>query len=273
MVNQAFMYVLEIYNMARNAALRFVLYFRRGDFDIDDDGRQRRFEELCWVIDGVCIQDNQLKWLGQLKDPLYFTLDFSCGWQGVAWATFNRAASLKAEEASILSRCSSFFSKEKIKDIFFHLSPRLERVLDLSIMGFLFSTERFANERSAVTRVIVILQKKCLITSHPQLFHFKGGDELVLALATKNKSSSSCVLSSMKRETQSPTSSSSDTALLRTELHLHRAVPTCHRIGALGSQTKLSASCLLPRRQKWGRKVREVMRKKVLWNVHSSVLT
>lgn len=53
-------------------------------------------------------------------------------------------------------------------------SPRLERVLDLSIMAFLFSTERFASDRSAVTRVMEILQEKRLITSHPQLFHFKG---------------------------------------------------------------------------------------------------
>ncbi len=55
-----------------------VLYFRRGDFDVDDDGSQRSFEELRRVVDGVCIQDDQLKGLGQLKDPLYFTLDLSC---------------------------------------------------------------------------------------------------------------------------------------------------------------------------------------------------
>lgn len=52
-------------------------YFGGGDFDIDDDGSQRGFEELCWVVDGICIQDNQLKRLGQLKDSLYFTLDLS----------------------------------------------------------------------------------------------------------------------------------------------------------------------------------------------------
>lgn len=45
-----------------------------------------------------------------------------------------------------------------------HNSPRLERVFDLSIMAFLFSTERFASDRSAVTRVMEILQDKHLIT-------------------------------------------------------------------------------------------------------------
>lgn len=54
-----------------------MLYLRRGDFDVDDDGSKRSFEELCWVIDGVCIQDDQLKRLGQLKDPFYLTLDLS----------------------------------------------------------------------------------------------------------------------------------------------------------------------------------------------------
>lgn len=55
-----------------------VLYFRRGNFDVDDDGSQRSFEELCRVVDSVCVQDDQLKRLGQLKDPLYLTLDLSC---------------------------------------------------------------------------------------------------------------------------------------------------------------------------------------------------
>lgn len=72
-----------------------VLYFRRGDFDVDDDGSQRSFEELCRVVDGVCVQDDQLKGLGQLKDPLYLTLDLGCQQtkdrQGVD--TFSRATS------------------------------------------------------------------------------------------------------------------------------------------------------------------------------------
>lgn len=53
------------------------LYLRRGDLDVDDDGSQRRFEELCRMVDGVCIQDDQLKGLGQLEDPLYLTLNLS----------------------------------------------------------------------------------------------------------------------------------------------------------------------------------------------------
>ena len=55
-----------------------VLYFRRGDFDVDDDGSQRSFEELCRVVDGVGVQDDQLKRLGQLEDPLDLTLNLSC---------------------------------------------------------------------------------------------------------------------------------------------------------------------------------------------------
>lgn len=58
--------------------LRVALYFRRGDFDVDDDGSQRGFEELRWVVDGVGVQDNQLKRLGQLEDPLDLTLNLSC---------------------------------------------------------------------------------------------------------------------------------------------------------------------------------------------------
>ena len=53
-------------------------------------------------------------------------------------------------------------------------SPRLERVLDLSMMAFLLSTERLASDRSAVTRVMEILQKSRYITSLPQLLQFKG---------------------------------------------------------------------------------------------------
>lgn len=55
-----------------------VLYLRRGDFDVNDDGSQRSFKELCWMVDGVCIQDDQLERLSQLKDPLYLTLNLSC---------------------------------------------------------------------------------------------------------------------------------------------------------------------------------------------------
>lgn len=37
-------------------------------------------------------------------------------------------------------------------------APKLERVLDLSMMGLLLRTDLFAKDRSAVTRVIEILQ-------------------------------------------------------------------------------------------------------------------
>lgn len=52
-------------------------YLWRRHFDVDDDGSQRGLEELCWMVDGVCIQYDQLKGLGQLKDPLYLTLNLS----------------------------------------------------------------------------------------------------------------------------------------------------------------------------------------------------
>lgn len=58
--------------------MAFYLWWRH--FDVDDDGSQRGLEELCWMVDGVCIQYDQLKGLGQLKDPLYLTLNLSW-WQ------------------------------------------------------------------------------------------------------------------------------------------------------------------------------------------------
>lgn len=57
--------------------MQALLYFGWWHFNIDDDGSQRCFEELGWMVDGICIQDDQLKRLCQLKDPLYLTLDFS----------------------------------------------------------------------------------------------------------------------------------------------------------------------------------------------------
>lgn len=164
-----------------------MLYFRRGDFDIDNDGSKRGFEELCWVIDGVCIQDDQLERLGQLKDPFYLTLDLSCEetkekrtsctrhFKFSSWLDIKKMCHL------FLAGINLYLAKKTDQRHLSCHSPRLERVLDLSIMAFLFSTERFANDRSAVTRVIEILQKKHLITSHPQLFHFKGWDQLALS--------------------------------------------------------------------------------------------
>lgn len=58
--------------------MRVVLHLGRGDFDVDDDGSQRSLEELGRVVDGVCVQDDQLKRLGQLKDPLNLTLNLGC---------------------------------------------------------------------------------------------------------------------------------------------------------------------------------------------------
>lgn len=57
--------------------LNAVFYLGGGDFDVDNDRSQGGFEELCWMVDGVCIQNDQLKRLGQLKDPLDLTLNLS----------------------------------------------------------------------------------------------------------------------------------------------------------------------------------------------------
>lgn len=49
----------------------------------------------------------------------------------------------------------------------------LERVLERSMMAFLFNTERLARDRSAVTRVMEILQEEEIMSgSAPPLDHF-----------------------------------------------------------------------------------------------------
>jgi len=49
----------------------------------------------------------------------------------------------------------------------------LERVLERSMMAFLFSSERLARDRSAVTRVMEILEEEEIISaSAPPLDHF-----------------------------------------------------------------------------------------------------
>lgn len=61
------------------------------NFDIDNDGSQRGFGQLGWVVDGVCIQHYQLQGLGQFKDPLNLALDFSCKSKRrtVNWTSFS----------------------------------------------------------------------------------------------------------------------------------------------------------------------------------------
>lgn len=54
------------------------LYLRRGNLDVDDDGRQGGFGQLCRVIDGVGVQDHQLQGFGQLKYPLDLALNLGC---------------------------------------------------------------------------------------------------------------------------------------------------------------------------------------------------
>lgn len=53
-------------------------YLRRGNFDVDDDGREGGFGELCWVVDGVRVQNHQLQSFGEFKYPLDLTLNLRC---------------------------------------------------------------------------------------------------------------------------------------------------------------------------------------------------
>lgn len=54
------------------------LYLWRGNFNVDDDGRQGGFGQLRGVVDGVGVQDHQLQGFGQLEDPLDLALDLGC---------------------------------------------------------------------------------------------------------------------------------------------------------------------------------------------------
>lgn len=58
-------------------------YLWWGYFDIDDDGSQRGLCQLGGVVDGVCIQSDQLEGARQLKDALNFTLHLS-------WKKYNK---------------------------------------------------------------------------------------------------------------------------------------------------------------------------------------
>lgn len=86
------------------------------------------------MVDGVGVQDHQLQGLGQLEYPLDLALDLGC--------------TDEAGDSPNLSRPTEWVTS----------SPKLERVLDRSMMGRLLRTDLLANERSAVTRVIEILR-------------------------------------------------------------------------------------------------------------------
>lgn len=72
------------------------------------------------------------------------------------------------------------------------------------------------------------------------------------SLATKNKSSSTCILSTMKHDI--PQTAPRLSHCMPDCGYRERPRPTCHQICALGSQTRLSASCLLPGWKTGGRK-------------------
>lgn len=55
-----------------------MLYLGRGDFNVDNDGSEGGFGELCGMVDGVCVQDHELQGFGELKYPLNLTLDLRC---------------------------------------------------------------------------------------------------------------------------------------------------------------------------------------------------
>lgn len=107
------------------------------------------------MVDGVSIQHHQLQRPGQLKDPLYFTLDFR--YEENNHMDLIQPVSSHAGGVNIYCTCTSPSQTAPV------CLPRLERVLDLSMMALLlglFSTDRLANDMSAVTLVMDILQPK-----------------------------------------------------------------------------------------------------------------
>lgn len=85
------------------------------------------------MIDGVCIQDDQLKRLGQLKDPLYLTLDLSCQQtiEGQAIDTFHEQRLLPCFSTNLTSKKEwhlflagiQLYLAQKIKDNFLFTHP------------------------------------------------------------------------------------------------------------------------------------------------------
>ena len=55
-----------------------LLYLGWGHFNVDDDGCEGGFGELCRMVDGVCVQNHQLQGFGELKYPLNLTLNLRC---------------------------------------------------------------------------------------------------------------------------------------------------------------------------------------------------
>lgn len=121
-----------------------LLYLWWGNFNVDNDGCEGGFGELCRMVDGIRVQNHQLQGFGELKYPLNLTLNLRCA---------------DKTERILLKLVSSLYQKSSgIFILRLAQSPRLERVLDLSIMGLLLRTDLLARDRSAVTRVIEILR-------------------------------------------------------------------------------------------------------------------
>lgn len=55
---------------------------------MDNDGRQWSLEELGRVVNGISVQDNQLKGARQLKDSFNLTLHLSCRQTFLIWQRF-----------------------------------------------------------------------------------------------------------------------------------------------------------------------------------------
>lgn len=111
----------------------------RGNFHVHNDGSEGSFSELCGVVDGVSVQNHQLQGFGELKYSLNLTLNLRC------------------TDETHLAYTYVITEAKRLFVLMFALLPRLERVLDLSMMGLLFRTDLFAKDRSAVTRVMEIL--------------------------------------------------------------------------------------------------------------------
>ncbi len=134
-------------------------------FEIDNDWSERGFGELGGMVDGVAVEHDQLQRSRQLEDPLDLGLNLSCRKRRVHVAS--QSFSLFDQEPTVfrhvpMQQCKEY---EPIQE-----DRELDRSMMARLLGLL-SSERFASEMSAVTRVIVILGKENSTTSE---FTFKS---------------------------------------------------------------------------------------------------
>lgn len=120
-----------------------IVYFWRGDLQIDDKGRQRSFGQLRWMIDRIAIQDDQLKGRGKKIDSINHKWD---------WMTVTNEYDItwRVLANSKMRSISAWTSAMQ-------LERELERSINARFEGLL-SSERLAREMSALTLVMMILR-------------------------------------------------------------------------------------------------------------------